>query len=77
MSKSCVVSRKKEVILAVRALQCIKAAGPDGHNKHFCIDTKALMVLAMIALGNELLHSGEPPQSFPDVLVLSTEKGDS
>ena len=54
----------EEVIQAIKALNRHKAAGADGLNNDFFQDTQAVMVPALVAIGNDLLTGGEPPTSF-------------
>ncbi|KAL4163946.1 hypothetical protein KRP22_004570 [Phytophthora ramorum] len=67
-----------EVIEAFDALNRHKAAGPDGLNNDLFKDAQALLVPAMVAIGNELLKGGEPPKSFLEGLIIPLrKKGDS
>ncbi|KAE9299141.1 hypothetical protein PF008_g23329 [Phytophthora fragariae] len=69
---------QEEVILAIRSLNRHKAAGPDGLNNDFFKDYQALLVPAMVAIGNELLKGGDPPPSFLEGLIIPLrKKGDS
>jgi exonuclease III len=67
-----------EVIKAISDLNRHKAAGPDGLNNDFFKDIEALLVPAMVAIGNELLQGAEPPKSFLGSLIIPLrKKGDS
>ncbi|KAE9273288.1 hypothetical protein PR003_g29950, partial [Phytophthora rubi] len=69
---------QEEVILAIRSLNRHRAAGPDGLNNDFFKDYQALLVPAMVAIGNELLKGGDPPPSFLEGLIIPLrKKGDS
>jgi hypothetical protein len=68
----------EEVIQAIAALSRHKAAGGDGLNNDFFKDHQALLVNAMVAIGNELLQGAEPPASFLEGLIIPLrKKGDS
>ncbi|CAI5719351.1 unnamed protein product [Peronospora destructor] len=55
-----------------------KVAGADGLNNDFFKDTQAVMVPAMVAIGNELLAGGKPPKSFLQGWIIPLrKKGDS
>ena len=63
-----------EVIQAISALNRHKAAGADGLNNEFFKDAQAVLVPAMVALGNKLLSGGKPPQSFLKGLIIPLRK---
>ncbi|KAG1698206.1 hypothetical protein DVH05_015196 [Phytophthora capsici] len=65
---------KDEVIVAIDALNRHKAAGGDGLNNDFFKDMQALLVLAMVAIGNKLLQGGDPPLSFLQDLIIPLRK---
>jgi hypothetical protein len=68
----------KEVIKAIASLSRHKAAGGNGLNNDFYKDHQALLVEAMVTIGNKLLQGGEPPKSFLEGLILPLRKnGDS
>ena len=67
-----------EVIEAIDALNRHKAAGTDGLNNDFFKDTQSVLASAMVAIGNEILRGGHPPQSFLNGLIIPLRKqGDS
>ncbi|KAE9036079.1 hypothetical protein PR001_g9006 [Phytophthora rubi] len=69
---------QEEVIKAIAALNRHKAAGADGLNNDFFKDAQAVLVPAMLAIGNELLKGGGPPASFLEGLIIPLrKKGDS
>ena len=67
-----------EVVQAISALDRHKEAGADGLYNEFFKDTQAVMVPAIVALGNELLRGGKPPPSLFEGLTIPLRKrGDS
>ena len=63
-----------EVIDAIGALNRHKAAGADGLNNDFFKDTQAVLAPATVAIGNEFLNGGHPPQSFLEGLIIPLRK---
>lgn len=69
---------KDEVKVAIDALNRHKAAGGDGLNNDFFKDTQALLVPAIVAIGDKVLQGGDPPLSFLQGLIIPLrKKGDS